>query len=73
MIIQLKQALLNTGQEDGHCLSLQLGFPETGKELGQSGVLKGETRKATMLPAFIQWEASIHPAVLPVYVRPTYV
>lgn len=33
-IIQLKQALFNSGQEDGHRPSLFLGFPENGTELG---------------------------------------
>lgn len=34
MIIQLKQALLNIGQEDGHWPGRYPGVPENGVELG---------------------------------------
>ena len=67
MVVQLKQDLLNTSQEDRHWPG-----PEDGTGLGLSGSVKGNPHKATVPPTFIQSEARIYCHVLPVSTPPPY-
>lgn len=64
----LKQALLNTGQDDRHRPSPYQGFPKSGSEFTLVRSLKRQTPQGYALPSFIPLGASMHPDTLPAYV-----
>lgn len=66
---KLKQVLLNTGHDNGHCP--YPGFPEYVPKLHQSGVYKGKTHKAKYFPpSSYQGQADILKYFLPMYLPP---
>lgn len=62
----LKQALLNSGQDDGHWPVPYPGFPENGCIRS----LYRQSPQDYILPAFIQSGISIHPDILTTYIPP---
>lgn len=67
-IIQLKQALLNTGQEDRHWTGPYPGFLEKGHQLNWPGAFEG---KPTMSPLPNQEQVYILTYFLPTFLLST--